>query len=188
MLIKSCRAIVLVFVLAVTACAQVSPVSKPIEPVDASLAYVYGNFLIPGGNAAGIELQIQNVPTGQKHVIKFRKDGHIAIGQIPAGKYVINRFIGRSVINQIQRTSDLLDPPFNVEFEVLAGRAYYLGDLEGECGTKYRKERGSGETATAVCWDIQPRADAFKASSQLLAQNYPELRYLPVARAFPLPE
>ena len=56
--------------------------------------------------------------------------------------------------------------------EVLAGRAYSLGD--------YR-----GTTGVAPDWAVTGVADAFARTSQVLATQYPELRAPPTERGAP---
>lgn len=168
----------LALMLLLAGCAQVERGIKPVEAADPSASYVYGNFLMQGRGAAGVALEVRQVSDGQKILIKFRKDGRLVVNKLRPGRYVINRWYALSLGNQIQGSGDLVAPPFNVAFDVVAGRAYYLGDFEGRYGF------GNSQPGLSIAWQVAASGDTFAAATHMFQSGYPELRALPTARAF----
>jgi hypothetical protein len=167
---------------ALAGCAEITPMVSPIENPDSTSAYLYGNFAMRIPGAIGLGLQIEEIHKGEKHLVKFRKDKRLTLIRVPAGKYVINRYHLLSFGNQITGTRDLLDEPFNVEFEVTAGRAYYLGDHEFK--DQRVDMRLSGGGASDLKMDFSPPRDSYLLATQTFRRDYPALNDVPTARAF----
>ncbi len=184
MSIRSLAAL-LSLVLALCACAEITPMVDSAEKVDPSSAYLYGNFMSHLEGAGGIALQLERVPAGGGPLIRFRNDNRLTLVKVPPGTYVINRFHHLSFGNQIMTTTNLLDEPFNVQFKVEAGRAYYLGDQW--YGFQRVDKTMSGGGASSLTMDFSMPVDKYAAATQALVREYPTLRAVPTARAFKQP-
>lgn len=165
----------LLFLSAIVGCAQIAPNVKPAEKPDSTSAYLYGDFAMSGRGAASIALQVQEVTTGKTYLVKFRKDKRLVVTKVEPGKYVINRALALGIGNEIKRTQVVQEPPYGVEFEVAAGRAYYLGSHSGEYGLRLPLQ---------VYWKLLPVTDSFSSATQTLTETYPEMRDFLTSRAF----
>jgi hypothetical protein len=176
------------FMLAITGCAQVSTTVTPVESYDSSSAYLYGFYTVHARGAGAVALEIQSVADPAKvYTIKFRKDGRLVVSKVDPGKYIISRFLGLSLGNEIAAVQDLYEKPYRVPFELAAGQVYYTGDHEGFGNINISNITVNNGVKMDVSrtWGVLPLKNNFAKATQTLETQYPQFRGVPKRPAFP---
>ena len=161
----------------IAGCASYSPPVDSSQKPNASRGYIFGRFAKTG--APNFGLVIENESRTKQYTIQFanKSDGlradipgqeTIAI-EVEPGTYEITHFIAASAMNEVIGRGGLSGWPYNLKFQVHAGKSSYIGDYTGIYDWKFA---GAG---TRLHWQIEQMVNRFEATKQAFHSIYPAI-------------
>ena len=179
------RCIVLSMIALLPACARPGYPSLSASAIaNQQKAYLYGRFWVdrPWGHAGRLALELEDNTGGQILRLRLRDHGPVYAVEVEPGTYRIKDILYDSAGMFDWETSKirLIEPAYVFgPFTAKAGKAYYLGDFDGNIGY--------GGTGYPL-FSLVPVAVRFSANfdktSELVKEAVPALKILELVRAW----